>query len=73
MLLLFEKIECGMYYLLYVIFFCLSDFGYINKLQSNFGIIFNDFYEYVVGFKQVIKMLLEEYVKIGIEKDGKRL
>lgn len=35
--------------------------------------MFNDLYEYVVGLKWVIKMLLEEYVKIGLQKDGKYL
>ncbi|WP_267256074.1 hypothetical protein [Escherichia coli] len=51
----------------------LSDLGYTNKSQSNLGITFNDLYEYVAGLKQAIKTPSEEYAKIGIEKDGKRL
>ncbi|MGU0016023.1 hypothetical protein ACVXG9_11320 [Escherichia coli] len=50
-----------------------SDLGYTNKSQSNLGITFNYFYEYVAGLKQAIKTPSEEYAKIGIEKDGKRL
>ncbi|HBN7334450.1 TPA: glutamate--cysteine ligase [Escherichia coli] len=69
----FEKTECGMYYLPYATSLRLSDLGYTNKSQSNLGITFNDLYEYVAGLKQAIKTPSEEYAKIGIEKDGKRL
>ncbi|XPE56448.1 hypothetical protein ACNKHW_16885 [Shigella flexneri] len=50
----------------------MSDLGYTNKSQSNLGITFNE-YKYVAGLKQAIKTPSEEYTKIGIEKDGKRL
>ena len=69
----FEKTECGMYYLPYATSLRLSDLGYTNKSQSNLGITFNDLYEYVAGLNQAIKTPSEEYAKIGIEKDGKRL
>ena len=62
-----------MYYLPYATSLRLSDLGYTNKSQSNLGITFNDLYEYVAGLKQAIKTPSEEYAKIGIEKDGKRL
>ncbi|WP_010434384.1 glutamate--cysteine ligase [Enterobacter mori] len=69
----FEKTECGMYYLPYATSLRLSDLGYTNKSQSNLGITFNDLHEYVAGLKRAIKTPSEEYEKIGLEKDGKRL
>ena len=69
----FEKTECGMYYLPYATSLRLSDLGYTNKSQSNLGITFNELHEYVAGLKRAIKTPSEEYEKIGLEKDGKRL
>ena len=62
-----------MYYLPYATSLRLSDLGYTNKSQSNLGITFNDLHEYVAGLKRAIKTPSEEYEKIGLEKDGKRL
>ncbi|MGX5101180.1 glutamate--cysteine ligase [Enterobacter cloacae] len=69
----FEKTECGMYYLPYATSLRMSDLGYTNKSQSNLGITFNELHEYVAGLKRAIKTPSEEYEKIGLEKDGKRL
>lgn len=69
----FEKTDCGMYYLPYATSLRLSDLGYTNKSQSNLGITFNDLHEYVAGLKRAIKTPSEEYARIGVEKDGKRL
>lgn len=69
----FEKTDCGMYYLPYATSLRLSDLGYTNKSQSNLGITFNDLHEYVAGLKRAIKTPSEEYARIGLEKDGKRL
>ncbi len=69
----FEKTECGMNYLPYATSLRLSDLGYTNKSQSNLGITFNDLETYVAGLKRAIKTPSEEYVKMGVEKDGKRL
>jgi gamma-glutamylcysteine synthetase len=62
-----------MYYLPYATSLRLSDLGYTNKSQSNLGITFNELHEYVAGLKRAIKTPSEEYEKIGLEKDGKRL
>ncbi|STC81270.1 glutamate--cysteine ligase [Escherichia coli] len=70
----FEKTECGMYYLPYATSLRLSDLGYTNKSQKQSWYHPSMIsYEYVAGLKQAIKTPSEEYAKIGIEKDGKRL
>ncbi len=69
----FEKTECGMNYLPYATSLRLSDLGYTSTAQSNLGITFNDLATYVKGLKSAIKTPSEEFAKIGMEKDGKRL
>lgn len=69
----FEKTPSGMLYLPYATSLRLSDLGYTNKSQSNIGITFNDLNTYVASLKRAIKTPSEEYAKIGLSKDGKRL
>jgi glutamate--cysteine ligase len=68
----FEKIGCG-YYLPYATSLRLSDLGYTNKSQSKLGITFNHLDSYVAGLKQAINTPSQEFARLGLKKDGKRL
>ncbi|MBJ7224022.1 MULTISPECIES: glutamate--cysteine ligase [unclassified Brenneria] len=69
----FVRTDKGMCYLPYATSLRLSDLGYTNKSQSNLGITFNDLDTYVAALKRAIKTPSEEYVQIGMKKEGRYL
>ncbi|KAA8996191.1 glutamate--cysteine ligase [Affinibrenneria salicis] len=69
----FERTEKGMCYLPYATSLRLSDLGYTNKSQSNLGITFNDLDTYIAGLKRAIKTPSEEYIRLGVKRDGRYL
>lgn len=69
----FKVARSGLVYLPYATSLRLSDLGYTNKSHSQLDITFNNLEDYIYKLKQAIKTPATDYLKIGLQKDGRYL
>ncbi|WP_395479600.1 glutamate--cysteine ligase [Candidatus Curculioniphilus buchneri] len=69
----FKKGPSDLMYLPYSTSLRLGDIGYMNHLQNQLDITFNDLDEYIFSLKQAMERPSIDYQKIGLQKDGRYL
>ncbi len=71
--LLLEKIEKDIFYLPYATSLRLSDLGYINKLQDNLGITFNDLNSYIASLNRALMTPSPIFSQLELKDGGRYL